>query len=151
MRYVRFMGINEFRELCFGMKLENHTDWRKMAKSSDSKGFCFFDDSVPPEERMEYLTGVVDLTMCVVFSLRAPIQMKAAYGRYRDPEKDKMPDNYEDIFTLHPDAMQKIKEYSIEAYDAKMMHIEQIGICKPFEGTIEWLEDLPVPVYEVMK
>lgn len=147
MRYVRFMGLDEFRKLCYGMKLENHTDWKARAKKTESKGFCFFDDSVPPEERIEYLTGVVDLTVCVVFELRAPIQMKESYGRYRDPKKDRIPANLADIFAIRPEAMQMIKEYSVESYDAEMMHIERVGICEPWIGVIEWQHDFPIPAY----
>ncbi len=60
-RYVRFMSFKEFMKYMDGLLLVNHTDWRKAAQCTDSVGFCFFDDSVEPEERIEYLTGVVTM------------------------------------------------------------------------------------------
>lgn len=38
---MRFMGVNELAAFLAGEELENHTDWRKRAQSTDSRGFCF--------------------------------------------------------------------------------------------------------------
>ena len=40
-KLMRFMGVNELAAFLAGQELENHTDWRKRAQSTDSKGFCF--------------------------------------------------------------------------------------------------------------
>lgn len=49
-KLMRFMGVNELAAFLACEELENHTDWRKRAQSTDSSGFCFFDLSEPPEE-----------------------------------------------------------------------------------------------------
>lgn len=41
-KLMRFMGVNELAAFLAGQELENHTDWRKRAKRTDSKGFSFF-------------------------------------------------------------------------------------------------------------
>ena len=67
MRYVRFMSQDELDKYKAGETLRNLTDWRKRSQVTSSVGFCFFDDAVKPEKRMEYLTGVVDLDCVAVF------------------------------------------------------------------------------------
>lgn len=42
MKYMRFMGQQEYEAMMRGEELENHTDWRAAGKNSDSVGFCFF-------------------------------------------------------------------------------------------------------------
>lgn len=54
MRYVRFMSIEELGKYLRGEKLKNHTVWKDRGDKTDSVGFCFFDDSKSPEERLEY-------------------------------------------------------------------------------------------------
>ena len=88
MRYVRFMSVNELEKFKQGEVLENHTDWRKLAKASNSVGFCFFGDEVSPEQRIEYLTGVVNLDRVAVFERIASELLRQSTGRYRDPERD---------------------------------------------------------------
>lgn len=41
MKYMRFMGQQEYETLMRGEELENHTDWKAARKNSDSVGFCF--------------------------------------------------------------------------------------------------------------
>lgn len=66
MRYVRFMSEYELKRFQAGEELVNDSDWKKFNKS-ESIGFCFFDDEVTPEKRMEYVSGVVNLDRVVVF------------------------------------------------------------------------------------
>ena len=65
-RYVRFMSEYELKRFQAGEELVNDSDWKKFNKS-ESIGFCFFDDEVTPEKRMEYVSGVVNLDRVVVF------------------------------------------------------------------------------------
>lgn len=92
-RYVRFMSLEELRKYVRGEPLENHTHW-----GCGSVGFCFFDTSVEPEKRMDYLTGVVDMQVVVEFERVAGPRMRKAYGAYRDPEKD---DDLSTGYTAH--------------------------------------------------
>ena len=135
-RYIRFMGMEEFQKYLEGENLVNHTDWCKYSRHSNSVGFCFFDDSVPPEARIEYLTGVVDMSIVAVFETEE--QMKESYGRYRDPEKD-MPDNLFDAL-FAPVQMMDVKEYSIKKYNRESMKLVKYGY--PFMRThqIKWRE-----------
>ena len=55
MRLIRFMGSEELRKYLNGDKLINATKWRAAGMASDSRGFCFFDDSEPPEKRLPYV------------------------------------------------------------------------------------------------
>ena len=86
MKYVRFMGKDELKKYMNGQTLHNKTIWRENAGNSDSIGFCFFDDSVDPEERLRYLAGVVDISAVAVFERIAPDPMRRSTGTYRDPE-----------------------------------------------------------------
>ena len=56
------MGIKELRKYLRGEKLENHTEW-----IWGSVGFCFFDMTVKPEERIEYLRGVATMGIVAEF------------------------------------------------------------------------------------
>lgn len=61
MKYMRFMGQQEYEALMRGEELENHTDWKAARKNSDSVGFCFFDTLEAPEERLRYALGAISL------------------------------------------------------------------------------------------
>ena len=76
MNYVRFMSINELKKYLSGAVLKNSTDWKRRAKNTGSVGFCFFDDSVEPAERLGYLTGVVNTECVAVFERRSMEEMK---------------------------------------------------------------------------
>ena len=133
-RYVRFMSFEEFEKFITGQVLENCTDWRKQGQCTDSVGFCFFDDSVPPEERIEYLTGVVTMEAVVVFERLSDEPMRKSQGRYRDQEAD------EDIFNpLAPIPMMKVDEYSVESYSREDMRLVRLGeVTSPIERKINW-------------
>lgn len=62
MRYVRFMSIEELNKYLSGEKLKNNTVWRDRGDKTDSVGFCFFDDSESPEERLEYYSRGITCT-----------------------------------------------------------------------------------------
>ena len=136
MRYVRFMGPGELRKYQTGETLENHTDWKPCA--STSKGFCFFTDDVPPEERMRYLSGIADMQLCCVFEPIGPLAMKEGTGRYRDVEKDTL----ENILSggLIPTVQRK--EYSVEQYSKKTLKLIAVGDCNGWERKIKWRENL---------
>lgn len=131
MKYVRFMGPEELQKYETGQILENHTDWSR--RGSTSKGFCFFSDTVPPEERIEYLTGVVDMQLCCIFEPVGPLAMTIGFGRYRDPERDTM-ENF--VTGIIPTVTRK--EYSIEWYSNKTLKLIQVGDCDRWRHEIKW-------------
>ena len=88
MKYVRFMGKEELKKYINGETLHNKTIWRENDGNSGSIGFCFFDDSVDPEERLKYLAGVVDMSTVAVFERTVEDPMRKSTGIYRDPEND---------------------------------------------------------------
>ena len=59
-KLMRFMGSSELFAFLAGRELENHMDWSKRSKGTKSKGFCFFDLSEPPEERLHRLDRRLD-------------------------------------------------------------------------------------------
>ena len=117
-KLMRFMGVDELDAFLAGQELENHKDWRKRAQSTDSKGFCFFDLSEPPEERLKYLAGVVDRSFVAVFEVENGVKLRESSGRYAIP-------GHGDVF---PPPMQNKKEYSIERYSSRTFKIERFGI-----------------------
>lgn len=117
-KLMRFMGVNELAAFLAGEELENHTDWRERAQSTDSKGFCFFDLSEPPEERLKYLSGVVDRSFVAVFEVEDGLKLRESSGRYAIP-------GHGDVF---PQPMQNKTEYSTERYSSRTFKIERFGI-----------------------
>ena len=81
-------GKEELKKYINGETLHNKTIWRENDGNSDSIGFCFFDDSVDPEERLKYLAGVVDMSAVAVFERTVEDPMRKSTGIYRDPEND---------------------------------------------------------------
>lgn len=146
-KLMRFMGVNELAAFLAGQKLENHTDWRKKGQRTDSKGFCFFDLSEPPEERMKYLAGIVDSSFIAVFEVEDGVRLRESSGRYAIP-------GHGDVF---PPPMQKKKEYSAERYSSRTFKIERfgatniVGMCDDGElkYMVSWLwEDSEMPLDE---
>lgn len=117
-KLMRFMGVNELAAFLAGQELENHTDWRERAQSTDSKGFCFFDLSEPPEERLKYLSGVVDRSFVAVFEVEDGVKLRESSGRYAIP-------GHGDVF---PPPMQKKREYSTERYSSRTFTIKRFGV-----------------------
>lgn len=146
-KLMRFMGVNELAAFLAGQELENHTDWRKKGQRTDSKGFCFFDLSEPPEERLKYLSGVVDSSFIAVFEVEDGVRLRESSGRYAIP-------GHGDVF---PPPMQKKKEYSTERYSSRTFKIERfgatniVGMCDDGElkYMVSWLwEDSEMPLDE---
>lgn len=146
-KLMRFMGVNELAAFLAGQELENHTDWRKKGQRTDSKGFCFFDLSEPPEERLKYLAGVVDSSFIAVFEVEDGVRLRESSGRYAIP-------GHGDVF---PPPMQKKKEYSAERYSSRTFKIERfgvtniVGMCDDGElkYMVSWLwEDSEMPLDE---
>lgn len=125
-KYVRFMGTNELIKFLHGETLKNETDWSKQAKCTNSIGFCFFDDSVSPESRIEYLTGVVDMDFVAVFEPICPIQFKESEGMYRDPEKDVPHTLIEALFSAP--ILMKVKEYCLNEYNRNMLRLVKVRV-----------------------
>ena len=116
------------------MNLRNSNGVKK-TKNSGSVGFCFFGDNVKPENRIEYLTGVVCMDRVAVFEPIEAEPMRVSQGLYRDPGKDS-------LFT-YPPAMMLATEYSIKEYSNKTMRLVRTGkVVNTFRRVIEW-EDEP--------
>nr|DAU77529.1 MAG TPA: hypothetical protein [Caudoviricetes sp.] len=141
MNYVRFMSINELKKYLSGAVLKNSTDWKRRAKNTGSVGFCFFDDSVEPEERLEYLAGVVNTECVAVFERRSTEEMKKTSGMYRDPNEI-IPDNLFDALFQEPE-MIEVPEYSVEKYSQKDMRLIKAGAPYMMPGSrmeVQWFE-----------
>lgn len=147
MELMRFMGVNELAAFLAGEELENHTDWSKKGQRTKSKGFCFFDLSEPPEERLKYLTGVVDRSFIAVFEVDDGVKLRESYGRYAIP-------GYGCVF---PPPMQNKVEYSTERYSSRTFTIKRfgvtnlVGLCDDGEMKymVTWLwEDSEMPLGE---
>lgn len=80
MKYMRFMGQQEYEALMKGEVLTSCKDWKEEGQKSTSKGFCFFDCLETPEERLPYLIGVIsaESIYCVISGRKAPDCRKAA-------------------------------------------------------------------------
>lgn len=115
--------------------MENRTNWRERAQCTDSVGFCSFDDSVPPEKWIEYLTGVVTMEIVAVFERICDRPMRQSHGRYRDPEADQ---NIFNLFASPP--MKQVDEYSTEKYSQADMRLVRVRVVTgPYFGRkIEW-------------
>ncbi len=133
MRYVRFMSSNELEKFKQGEVLKNNTDWSKRALSR-SIGFCFFGNNVEPEDRIEYLTGVVCMDRVAVFEPIEGEPLRVSQGRYRDPEKDSL--------STYPPKMMLVTEYSITEYSNKTMKLVRAGkVVDAFRRVIEWEDE----------
>lgn len=146
-KLMRFMGVNELAAFLAGQELENHTDWRKKAQSTDSKGLCFFDLSEPPEERLKHLAGVVDRSFIAVFEVEDGVKLRESSGRYAIP-------GHRDVY---PPPMQNKVEYSTERYSSRTFTIKRfgvtnlVGMCDDGElkYMVTWLwEDSEMPLDE---
>lgn len=155
MRLIRFMGSEELRKYLNGETLTNTTEWRAAGQASDSRGFCFFDDTEPPEERLPYVSGVVDTELVAMFETVpfAKIDLHEGFGRYRDTERDlpTLPDlTLLDLLTW--DFKEKrVREYSTTKYNAQILQLEKLGVPERYpEGwRIKWKNLRPVHSAEV--
>ena len=144
MRLIRFMGFKELADYLDGNTLRNTTDWNKAGQRSGSKGFCFFDDTEPPEERLKYVSGVVNTEIVAIFRPVpfAKLELTESYGIYRDNKRDlqKLTDlTLADLLTW--DFKEKrVREYSTTKYNAQILQLEKLGVPERYqEGwRIEW-------------
>lgn len=142
MLYVRFMGRREYDLYMAGETLKNKTRWGALHRSN-SVGFCFFDTEDPPEKRMEYLTGVVDMDVVAVFRAESWKTFRKGIGEYRDLDKDTARTLREMLFT--PPVTMEVPEYSTEEYSRHDMRLVNVG--RPMIGEdgrkyIIWNEEL---------
>lgn len=137
--YIRFMGTDEIERYLNGETLVNTKNWRGIGKGTDSVGFCFFDDTVSPEDRIEYLTGVTSMDMVAVFEAAESTRFKESYGKYRDPEKESGSSLLDILFC--PPPLMEVKEYSITEYNQGTMRLVKLGIPEiKFDGhSIDWI------------
>ena len=133
MKLIRFMGIEELRKYLGGETLTNTTEWRAAGQASDSRGFCFFDDSEPPEKRLSYVSGIVDTDMVAIFETVpfAKIDLFEGSGRYRDVEKD-LP-TWVDLLTFTNIKFKEVREYSLTEYSNQILRLLEVG--KPVRHT----------------
>lgn len=136
MRLIRFMSQGELDALLAGETLHNTRDHHRYSGGrTNSIGFCFFDLSVPPEKRMEYLTGVVDMDIVVEIDINA--KLKKGQGLYRDAAKDV----YDFLWPVTSDIpLQRVREYSVTEYSLDTCKIIRIGKPLPLEHKIIWEE-----------
>lgn len=143
MKYMRFMGREEYEALMRGEELENHTDWKAVGKNSDSVGFCFFDTLEAPEERLSYALGVISLQTeyCVIFKCKGA-RLRQGYGTYAKPVDITRIDQIDR--TLNHQNILRKKEYSTEHYSNRTMvpvaagEIVLWGRPREKEYEIEW-------------
>ena len=118
-----------------GEKFSEITQTGQQELGSGSVGFCFFGDDVRPEDRIEYLTGVVCMDRVAVFEPIEGEPMRVSRGLYRDPEKDS--------FLGYPIATMYVTEYSITEYSNRTMRLVKVGkVIDAFKRIIEWEDEL---------
>lgn len=133
MRIVRYMGKSEYDALMEGKTIINHTDWHQRGKRTTSKGFCFFYDDEPKEDRIHYLLGVgprYDYDYYVVFDAPESIELHIGHGTYRDIENDN-PLSW--II-----ATREVKELSLEEYDRQRLPIVEAYAIERDIDAGEW-------------
>ena len=152
MRYLRFMSIEELGKYLRGEKLKNHTVWKDRGDKTDSVGFCFFDDSESPEERLEYYSRGITCTTDVwaVFEQIGGEPLKKCTGIYRDPEKDNasIEQKMLEAFTAvlcgkFPDIpTMEVTEYSTTEYSQETLKLVAVG--QESHHGIHWLSHAEV-------
>lgn len=138
MRLIRFMGQGELDALLAGETLHNTRDHHRYSGGrTNSIGFCFFDLSVPPEKRMEYLTGVVDMDIVVEIDINT--KLKKGQGIYRDPDQDEIYLIAAWLGSVEPPLV-PVREYSLTEYSLNTCKVIRIGKPLPLEHKIIWEE-----------
>ncbi|MDO4647745.1 MAG: hypothetical protein Q4B26_03770 [Eubacteriales bacterium] len=144
-RLLRFMGFAEMLQYLEGRKLVNNTVWRENHSRTSSVGFCFFEDTEEetPEERLDYLRGVVHLEVVAVFQANKN-DLKKGIGKYRDPEKD---DALSVMQLWSPTQSQVKEEYSAKMYSKDNFYLLKLGWIKdPLKDEIEWIWSRGMPI-----
>jgi hypothetical protein len=138
MRLIRFMSQGEFDALLAGETLHNTRDHHRYSGGrTNSIGFCFFDLSVPPEKRMEYLSGVVDMDAVIEIDTNA--KLKKGQGIYRDPDQDEIYLIAAWLGSVEPPTI-PVREYSLTEYSLDTCKVIRIGKPLPLEHKIIWEE-----------
>lgn len=144
-RLLRYMGFTEMIQYLDGKILTNNTRWDERARKSTSVGFCFFEDTAEetPEERLEYLRGVVNLGIVAIFET-SENNVKRRIGRYRDPKKDEInliPTADAPIGTMI------ITEYCTKQYSRKEFQMLKLGCIEDeWENKIHWIWESGLPI-----
>lgn len=82
MKLFRFMGLGEFQKYCNGETLINNTNHKENGQASNSIGFCFFNIAdYKPEIMLHSLTGVANVSICVIFETKRE-NIRKSKGRY---------------------------------------------------------------------
>lgn len=82
MKLFRFMSLGEFQKYCNGEILINNTNHKENGQASNSIGFCFFNIAdYKPEIMLHSLTGVANVSICVIFETKRE-NIRKSKGRY---------------------------------------------------------------------
>ena len=120
MKLFRFMSKEEFNKYLKGEELINEI---KHIGNTNSKGFCFMNcEDYEPEYAYQFLSGVVDTEVCVVFETNK--KLTKSYGEYADPYG-----SFFDSFVSD--------EYCTEKYSKKDFKL--IKYCYDFDK--KWYQD----------
>lgn len=138
MRYVRFMSIEELEKYLRGEKLKNNTVWKDGGYKTDAVGFSFFDDSEPPQKRLEYYSRGITCTTDVwaVFERIGGEPLRKCTGTYRDPKKDNASIKQKILEALtaalcgkFPDIpTMEVTEYSTTEYSKETLRLVAVGV-----------------------
>lgn len=111
MKIFRYMSKKEFDKLIKGEVLKNN---KHHQGHTNSVGFCFMKvDDNEPRYAYEFLSGVVDDDVCVVFETNK--KLTKSYGVYADP--------YGSFFATITEDEYCTKEYSLEDFKIVEMTI----------------------------
>lgn len=144
MRYVRFMSIEELNKYLSGEKMVNNTVWKDGGYKTDAVGFCFFDDSEPPQKRREYchLTVPSSTDVWAVFEQIGGEPLRKCTATYRDPKKDNI--NLEQIISelamygrFRDIPTMEVTEYSTTEYSQETLKLVAVG--RESHHGIRWL------------
>lgn len=82
MKLFRFMSLGEFQKYCNGETLINNTNHKEKGQASNSIGFCFFNIAdYKPEIMLHSLTGIANVSICVIFETKRE-NIRKSKGRY---------------------------------------------------------------------
>lgn len=130
MMVLRFMGTSEFQKYLDGEIIRSDTDWNKKHFRTNSVGVCFFPAGIEnPEDRLKYISGIIDTSICAVF--RTNKKMAKTFGVYRDPDHD-------DCRLFAPIAKKSVQEWCTPSYSKDDFTLIRYGIPDIWNHTIKW-------------
>lgn len=128
MKLFRFMGLGEFQKYCNGETLINNTNHKENGQASNSIGFCFFNIAdYKPEIMLHSLTGVANVSICVIFETKRE-NIRKSKGRY-----SRAINEYERESFI-------AKEYCTTTYSLDTFKILQYAIPDWFKDNWKWEE-----------